>query len=152
MGIMLEIQKIAEKNPNGDPMDLAVKMVRGMNKESLIFLISEEIKHAQRCLTRFVERDAFVHEIRKKFSSIASIDFESSKKFAELFKREFRIGDGRVVTYGAATLADHRQRVQMLTAQVLGIQKTIEFHEWAIEQITSAGVKCLNEISRLEAA
>lgn len=68
----------------------------------------------------------------------------------KLFLSErFAVGDGRYVTWGEATVADHEARIAMLEALRNGIAESIGRHQRAIEEIAAAGVSCLDEIERV---
>lgn len=57
----------------------------------------------------------------------------------------FCTGDGWV-TWGDATVQDHRDRITFQTALRNGISSDIDRHADAIERIERAGVSCLNDI------
>ena len=71
---------------------------------------------------------------------------------AELLASSFALGDGRAVTWGQATLEDHRQRVDLLRRHVEGNVKTIQLHEHAAAMLRESGAKCLNEYQNVVAA
>lgn len=70
---------------------------------------------------------------------------------AELLMTTFALGDGRTVSWGRATVADHRQRVSMLANKAIGTLQTAALHEEAIAVIEEAGKTCLTEV-RMEVA
>lgn len=55
------------------------------------------------------------------------------------------------VTWGAATVEDHRERIAYLATLRNGIDATIARHADAVEQIESAGASCLNDIEAVAA-
>lgn len=63
----------------------------------------------------------------------------------ELLGSSFALGDGRRVTWGTATEADHRQRIQLLQRQATGTAQTMILHEKAIEILTERSAACLND-------
>jgi len=65
---------------------------------------------------------------------------------AELLGSTFALGNGRVTTWGAASIADHETRLAMLTRQIEGNALTATLHEKAIELIREHEASCLNEV------
>jgi flagellar biosynthesis GTPase FlhF len=64
----------------------------------------------------------------------------------ELLSTTFALGDGRKTTWGRASVADHRMRMEMLTDQAMGTLETVVLHEKAIEMIAEHGVTCLTDV------
>lgn len=64
----------------------------------------------------------------------------------ELLGTVIALGDGRKTTWGAASVDDHRQRMDLLTDQAVGTLETVVLHEKAIEMIEGAGAACLNDV------
>lgn len=58
----------------------------------------------------------------------------------------FTIRGKGIVTWGAATIADHAERIANLAAQRDGIDRTIAQHQAAINRIRSSGARCLAEV------
>lgn len=69
---------------------------------------------------------------------------ERSKVTAELLTVVFATGDGRKVTWGEATLEDHRKRIEMLTKHIKGNVQTIRLHEYAAQILRDTQASCLN--------
>lgn len=110
-------------------------------RTALFGLVLQAIRHERRHLTRNVERAARV-ETRNGLG--VSHDAVLARK--ELREQTFALGDTQRVRWGEATVEQHRQRIEMLDAMRLGLEKTIARHAAAIEQIQAAGVTCLDEI------
>lgn len=68
-----------------------------------------------------------------------------------LLDRSFAVGDGRFVSWGEATVEDHRLRVEMLGKLRSGLDRTIAEHVDAIAVIEAAGVACLAQIEAVAA-
>lgn len=66
---------------------------------------------------------------------------------AALMTQSFALGDGRRVSWGEATIADHEARVAFLSRKRSGLDDTIQRHRGVIDQLKQAGASCLNEIS-----
>lgn len=97
-------------------------------------------------------RDACRDEFRAAGRAVERSGGERSDPSLErkLFLSErFAVGDGRYVTWGEATVADHEARIAMLEALRNGIAESIGRHERAIVEIAAAGVSCLDEIERV---
>jgi hypothetical protein len=74
------------------------------------------------------------------------------KTTRELRAAVFALGDGTRTTWGAATVGQHRQRIEALTANAAGIVETATRHRAAIRMIENGGVKCLAELAEAAAA
>jgi len=72
------------------------------------------------------------------------------KTTRELLATMFALGDGTRTTWGAATVAQHRQRIESLTVNAAGIVETATRHRAAIRMIEDSGVKCLDELADSE--
>jgi hypothetical protein len=59
----------------------------------------------------------------------------------------FALGDGTMTTWGKATVADHRQRIEMLAKNAAGVVETAARHEAAVAMISEADVTCLDELA-----
>lgn len=70
----------------------------------------------------------------------------------ELLAAEFALGDGRMVTWGAATVAEHTQRMDLLLGNAHGNLETARRHQAAVQMISEAGVATLAEIPQEAAA
>jgi hypothetical protein len=65
----------------------------------------------------------------------------------ELLGTLFALGDGATVTWGAATVDQHEQRIEMLAKNAAGVVETAARHEAAIRMIKDAGVICLADLA-----
>ena len=65
---------------------------------------------------------------------------------AALMLESFALGDGRRVLWGAATIADHEERIAWLVKLADGIEATIDRHRETVATLRSAGVSCLNDL------
>lgn len=69
----------------------------------------------------------------------------------ELLASPFAVGDGRIVTWGSATVADHEARAEMLSKMAAGTLETAAMHARAIEHIRTAGVETLADVTAVPA-
>jgi hypothetical protein len=63
----------------------------------------------------------------------------------ELLESRFTLRDGLSVTWGAATVAQHKERADMFMDNVAANMDGAARHNKAIRAIEEAGAKCLNE-------
>lgn len=70
---------------------------------------------------------------------------------AELLATSFALGDGRMVTWGEATIDDHTARLRVLGGNVLGNLETMALHEQAIDLLRDRHVARLAEITTAQA-
>lgn len=82
--------------------------------------------------------DAFVEEIA------AEVRLEVT---AELLATHFALGDGTRVTWGSATVEQHRQRIEMLAAMASGTVETAARHQSAIAMLEAAGAASLADLT-----
>lgn len=75
--------------------------------------------------------------MRRRFALVAGPDLLAS---------EFATGDGRRVTWGKATIEEHRSRVEWQVRDAAGSMADAERHAEAILLITEAGAACLDEV------
>jgi hypothetical protein len=65
---------------------------------------------------------------------------------AELLGTAISLGDGTDTTWGQATIAQHEQRIGMLTRHAVGEVESAARHQAAIGMIKDAGVECLADL------
>lgn len=80
-------------------------------------------------------------EAMEKFRSDIRLEFTS-----ELLNASFSLGNGESVTWGAATIAQHKVRIALLSRSIEGGAHTLTLHEQAIEMIAQGGVSTLREL------
>lgn len=144
-------------------------------RDILVRYVAEGIRAERRAEARRVERRAYIAstresrvwnrkfeaererirvedptEYRKRWPTIGEAidDMRSALRLeltAELLNSSFSLGDGRSVTWGRATVADHRLRAGLLATTAAGTLQTAALHEEAIAVIEAAGVTCLTE-------
>jgi flagellar biosynthesis GTPase FlhF len=141
----------------------------------LRYLLIEWVRSEQRQEARRVERRSYREDTawwRKHQKEVARIRVEEPEEYrrrftiggvietfereirdeirleltAELLATTFALGDGRMVTWADATVADHHQRLQVLGQNVLGNLTTMTLHEQAIDMLASVGCATLAEV------
>jgi hypothetical protein len=105
-------------------------------REHLYPLILAEVMRRQRHLARRVER----RTLRRG----RPVGQRSER--ATLLAQSMQLSDGRTVTWGEATVEDHLMRIDDLTKYRDGVQKTIDLHMAAVEQLRASGCRCLNDL------
>jgi len=65
---------------------------------------------------------------------------------AVMLVETFPLPNGVRVAWGAATIEQHRTRIEMLTRHVNGVLTTVGRHVAAIVEIDTAGATCLNDL------
>lgn len=64
----------------------------------------------------------------------------------------FPLSDGRTVTWGTASTADHQERIDMQQRFMDGCAQDIDLHRAAIGMIVDLGVACLDDVAAKRAA
>lgn len=72
--------------------------------------------------------------------------------FAELADQTFKLPDGRSVSWGAATVADHKARADWQRNLGMRLQADALHHERAVVVIEKAKASCLNDVIAKAAA
>lgn len=129
---------------DADPIEVARFILKQLPRTQLLALLAEEVAHCQRHRARAVEVAAF----ERQFSGEGGrVELTFGNEFKKVLESPVRLGNGEDgLTFGALTIEQHRQRVQMLTKLRSGLDATISRHETAITMIEQAGVSCLNDI------
>jgi len=70
----------------------------------------------------------------------------------DLLASTFALPDGSRVSWGDATAADHRVRVDMLVKQASGTVETAALHQKALQELGAAGVQRLSDLPEAVAA
>jgi len=88
---------------------------------------------------------------RKRYDSLQSVGKAAAQKavkraWQSLLNQSFVLEDGTRVTWGLATVSEHRERVRFLEHKMDGMQNTIDLHLEAIREIESVGVQNLVDI------
>jgi hypothetical protein len=137
------ISAAIDAEPDASAVAIADGLIARVRKVDLLPLLVEAVEHIQRHRVRNREQAAF----RAVFGSRSGVVLETpSAAFRVLYADTFRLGDGRVVSWGKANVEEHRQRIALLTKLRDGIDITIARHHEAIARIEAAGVTCLAEI------
>ena len=104
----------------------------------LLPILTEAVLMLRRGEARTVERAVNVSCV---FEGATTLDTRR-----RLLDASFALGDGRRVAWAEATVADHRERIEYLTAHITGLRLTIGQHEGAIALIEAHHVTCLAEV------
>ena len=117
--------------------------------EIVMSIVAEAIEHVRRENVRTVEQ----HNMRDFLRTFAgpaadrpALDDMAHEAFRLLLSESFALGDRLRVTWGAATIEQHQQRIALLRGMVQGLTQTIDRHELAIKRLQTIGVPCLNAL------
>lgn len=97
--------------------------------------------------TEYIGGDYTSYSVMKAFK-----DFEDNIRTdvtleltEELLGSSFSLADGRSVTWGEATVADHKVRINLLLAQASGTVTTAKLHKAAVKMLIDLRVTKLND-------
>lgn len=137
----MTLAELMAKHPDKTANEIAILAMR-QAKPECIQIVSERVDHIRRAAVRTVEANL----IGPLLDRNTPVPIGSPTAQAAL-RKTFATGSGGApVEWGRATVADHRARIQFLRKHIAGCERTITFHETAIESIESAGVACLDEL------
>lgn len=162
MSIRAQIMQAIDANPGIPDNLLARKVAADVGEEALIALATERIERviAGERRKRIRETEgASAHSVptrnSKKWATVRALLDEYRRVVivewtAELLDSEFAVGDGRRVTWGAATVDEHVARIRLLTSNVRGNLDAIARHEAAIRAIQESSTASLAEAVRAQ--
>lgn len=140
--VLDHVTRALDRAPELDDLALAREVIAELDPSDLTPLVARVVAQHRRARTRHLERIAFNPQMTA--DPDAEHDRMSARK--QLIAESFPLGDGRFVTWGDATIADHEQRIDLLTANQLGLAATIARHRDAIALITAHKVTCLADL------
>lgn len=141
------ISEIVAANPNGSIHDLALIVYDKVTKAEMLPLLEDAVLFARRNRTRATEHRITTGFLRQFGSSLPTVDAPDMQvAFRRLLHQSVRLGDGQETTWGKATVEEHLQRLEMLRAKRAGLDRTIRFHEQAVELLESTGASCLLDV------
>ena len=151
------IAELYEKFDEGDDEAVAAAVldhlaVDGVARDELLPVVKNDVQWWRRKRVLKIERDG--ETTQKPDSKLAASTAASNPLLRDkLLKQSFAIGDGRMVMWGEATVADHIARVQFLSAMVDGLRETAGKHQLAVSLIENTPrAKCLNDVAKRKAA
>lgn len=98
------------------------------------------------------ERDRRLSEAKQRGAEAAA-KLSKALDFSEAFlKSQFALPDGRRVTWGGASVSDHKKRIDSLTQLSLKVDDDIARHVEVMSLLEATGASCLNDARRSEAA
>lgn len=116
--------------------------------QALVDIVASDVANQRRARVRSIEAAAFdeprVQSPRRTLGSTPVDRIDARKR---LLDERFHLPNGRSVRWGDATVADHRERIDMQERLRGGIAVEIGRHTAAIAEIEAAGVTCLREIA-----
>lgn len=138
--LALTFEELVVEVADGDPASTAAKVLRrlkvgGLAAKMLAPVVAFYVLNMQRSSTRRVEYEA-----------ARSGGMTSAHARSLVMAESFAIGGGKFVTWGAATVEQHRARISLLVAHRDGVTLTIARHTEAIDVIVAHGVECLDQV------
>ena len=143
MTLREKIVKALEADPDVDAALVADNLLPHVTKAELLPLLVDEVEAHQRRRVRQVERRAFG---QTGTGTAPSMVQRAHPRLSEVYGEVFALYDGRRVSWGEATIDEHRQRLERLRMQRHAISRTIERHEEAIRLCEEHGVDRLADI------
>lgn len=147
------LQADLDEHPTFSGTTIADRVLKGLGvgaKPRMLLLpdIGNVVENLRRTEVRTVERAVFGGSRRKVMGEV--VDALAERK--SLMDMTFKLGDGRSVMHGDATVQDHRDRIEYLLGFRRGLDATIARHEEAIRMIEAHKVTCLRDIPQEDAA
>lgn len=133
------------KQREGTPDELATAFLSTVTKAELQPLLVEEFKWIERNRVRLAEI-ALLRSSSPRSLHTAERTSGVLADLAPLLDKPYRIGDGHARRFGELTTEEHRVRIEMLRANINGMQRDIALHERALQLIEQHAVSCLDEI------
>lgn len=102
----------------------------------LLPILTDEIRRVRRHRVLRIERETFGREGGQP----------AEGGWLRLLPESFALPDGRLVTWGDATVEDHEARLEWLRGQIHALTQDVDRHEQAIKVIREHGATCLAEV------
>lgn len=149
--IYARIRREVDESPVDRAADeVARNILRIVSKEDLSPLIVDEINRLRRMRVRGMERGVFARlDAIAPLVALPAVSMSAKDRVDQLrsiLRESFALGDGSNVTWGEATLEQHRERIRVLQDQRNGIDKTLGHHARAVSILIETGASCLDEV------
>ena len=152
MDIRTIIRNAVKESPESTVEEVVNEIITTVEKPDFAPLVEDAVLHAQRDVTRSIEKTWRAKTVKQLRESRATLP-EPTEATAALMDglqgmltRKFALGTGQSVRWGEATIEQHLQRIAMLMSQREGIDATIARHEEAIAIIERSGRQSLDEV------
>ena len=149
----MDLHKLIAQHDQGDPDLTAAAVLDAVAcpakwRDLFGGLLVLECRRLQRNFARRIEEGA---SLGQRSHDAKKADADAGPSRTDFLATRFYTGD-RYVTWGEATVEDHRSRIAYLASLRNGIDATIQRHADAIEQIEAAGVATLADLGQAVAA
>jgi hypothetical protein len=125
--------------------EMAELAVDELARDVQVELLAMALQTIERNEVRQIEQAEFRQRYSaRSFAGVNTAVGWSSKLLIE----PVALYDGVRHTWGELTIEQHEFRIARLQVHVAGIEDTIGRHRWAIDEITAAGVNCLNDLAK----
>lgn len=122
-------------------VDLAQRLLDALGSSGqvglLLPILTDEVRRLRRRHVAWVERQTFRD---------LSAGEPAEGGWLRLLPESFVLPDGRMVTWGTATVEDHEARIEWLNGQMHALAQDVDRHEQAVKLIREHGATCLAEI------
>ena len=148
-----DLHELIAQHDQGDPDRTAIAVLNAVAcpakwRDLFGGLLRDECRRSFRADARKIEEEASGGQARSDARGPLAAAGPSRTDF---LSTRFYTGD-HYVTWGEATVEDHRNRIAYLASLRNGIDATIQRHADAIEQIEAAGVATLADLGQAVAA
>lgn len=152
------IRKALQDNPSDSNDEIAVDFLSAVlgsadSASTLQPIVVAAVAAHRRQLATVVERAVFYpsSKVRQITGPPPEISPEERrKKIVALLSLTFALGGGTSVSWGSATIDDHRMRIADQEKKRVALGEDISIHQWAVDRIVEAKVSCLQEIDDLD--
>lgn len=143
---MTTFHDLAQKYADDSPGDAAAKILRELKITNPAFsilmpVVVNAVRTLNRAEVRVLERAA--HGINLPPSAPPETQHEAR---IALMAERFMTRTWGAVEWGKATVAQHEERIAILTRIRKGVDTTIRLHRDAIAKINASGCTCLDEV------
>jgi len=103
----------------------------------LMPILTDEVRRVRRFQVARIERETFGGQTGGE---------PAEGGWLRLLPESLTLPDGRLVTWGTATVEDHEARIEWLNGQIGALAADVDRHEQAVKLIREHGATCLAEI------
>ncbi len=140
-------------NPN-DASCVIARRILTTDPMALVGVVAGVIDDYRRHRVHAIEGESLAAFVKRHHTGrpIQARTGHEIERLRSALRAEFALYDRSSVSWGRATVLQHRLRIGLLAKNMAGIRETIVRHEQAIRKIEAAGVTCLDELLDVAAA
>jgi hypothetical protein len=134
-------------HPKVEARQLARKAIK-LKHPGVVDVLAEEIDHIRRGVVQAQEIASL-----RALLELAPLTAHGGRaapapEILSFLRERFALGDGTFITWGAATIEQHEQRVALLRGQIAGLSATMARHVATIARLRDTGARCLDALVR----